>query len=322
MTAYPQRTSPSLETTRCDLCAANDAEELMRAPDLRCGDGVFSVVRCRQCSLVYVNPRPDRESLAAYYPSQSAQLPVTDQRGSAFGRGLRDVAFGRPIPLGGAFAWLYNSTAFRALARTGRRGRVLDVGCGGGSYLQQWLALDWSVEGLEIDPTAAARATDLLNAPVHVGFAEELELPRARFDLVTMSHSLEHMRSPSLVLQRITHWLRPGGLLLVMVPNFAALDRRVFGQRWYGLEVPRHLYHFEPRTLRDMLERAGFVVDQLGGSAHPAVVLKHARALVGRRVEPAFSGLARLAATALLLPLAALRRSTSLWAIARLTSSR
>lgn len=298
-----------LESVRCDLCHADDARELFVASDRRYGvPGDFPVARCRRCGLVYVNPRPGPAALARYYPQAYRPHAATaPQHAGRIGPAVRALVFrGRA---GLAASWLYNSVAYRAFLPRRTPGRVLDIGCGTGDYLQAWAELGWETAGIEPDAAAAAVARARLGATIHHGFVEDAPLAAGAFDAITMSHSLEHVRSPRAVLARVHAALAPAGRLLVMVPNFRAWDRAAFGARWYGLEVPRHLYHFEPATITAVLEASGFAVEQLGGTAHAEGVV---RALGLPR-----GALVRAMATAALLPLAALRRSTSLWVIAR-----
>lgn len=301
--------TPELETVRCDLCAADEADELFVASDQRYGiPGDFPVVRCRRCGLVYVNPRPTPAALARYYPATyRPHAGAAPQHAGRVGPAVRALVFRRLAA--GAGGWLYNSLAYRAFLPRRRPGRVLDVGCGTGDYLEAWSRLGWEVAGIEPDAQAAAIARARLGAVVHHGFLEDAPLPAGAFDAIAMSHSLEHVRSPRAALALVHRALAPGGRLLLMVPNFRAWDRVAFGPRWYGLEVPRHLYHFEPRTLTAVLAASGFAVEHLGGTAHADGVVRALRIPGGRVV--------RALATAALLPLAALRRSTSLWVIAR-----
>ncbi len=292
----------------------------MIATDFRYGlDGEFPVVRCRGCGLVYLNPRPSPSALGRYYPAhyQPHRVDVR-QHHNPVAAALRSLAFRRlPGSLGAASAWLYNSLAFRAFLRDVTPGRVLDVGCGPGDYLAVWQQLGWHVEGVEPNPEVARRAAERLGARVHAGFIEEVSLPDGGYDVITMSHSLEHVPSPRTVLGILRAALARNGRLVLMVPNFAAWDRRVFGATWYGLEVPRHLYHFEPATITALLEAVGFEVEQLGGSSQPDVVIRNLRRTFGRDPERPSTMWQRAAIGGALLPMAVLRCSTSLWVVAR-----
>src|SRR5262249_62266640 len=117
-------------------------------------------------------------------------------------------------------------------------------------------ALGWQVTGIEVDEAAAAKARrfaselyvgDLLSAPFAAG----------RFDVVSAFHVLEHVPEPVAVLRRLLQWLAPGGILIVEVPNAGGLGAAMFGKAWSGLELPRHLSHFSPVTLRRAAEQAG-----------------------------------------------------------------
>lgn len=308
------------EDVACDLCGSADRRELFSTHDFRYGiPGEFPLQRCGRCGLIYLSPRPDPATLPRYYPA--SYLPHDSDQASdvgRLGRAIRGFGFRGTGPLQSIVAWLYNSASYRAFLATAVPGRVLDVGCGAGGYLRTCQELGWTAEGLEPNREVATRTSQALRIPVHVGLLEHTDLPAAHYDLIAMVHSLEHMRSPRLALATARRALKPGGSLMVMVPNFAAWDRHLFRQRWYGMEVPRHFYHFTPHTLRVLLEAEGFRVDRLSGSAHPDTVVRNVRALLGRQDHSHRSTpVERVLATAVLLPLAVCRRSTALWAAAR-----
>jgi SAM-dependent methyltransferase len=77
------------------------------------------------------------------------------------------------------------------------------------------------------------------------------------FDVITAFDVLEHVRNPGEFLERVLHWLRPGGIFFARVPNIESWEARVFGTFWYGLELPRHLYHFSPRSIKHLIAEAG-----------------------------------------------------------------
>jgi SAM-dependent methyltransferase len=153
-------------------------------------------------------------------------------------------------------AWSRRSTERAPLPWHGQ-GRLLDFGCGGGVFLERMHLQGWRVTGLDVSGAAVTRIQRDLALPAYVGTLPHPALPPAGFDVITMWHSLEHVHAPLAVLREARRLLAPGGRLLIAVPNIDSLPFRWFGRSWFALDLPRHLTHFSPRTLRLMLERAG-----------------------------------------------------------------
>lgn len=257
--AAPRPEALAVEPTRCPC--GNDGFDLMYAgcPDrLHWLPGRFDIVRCARCGLVQTSPRPTPEVMSAYYPPTYVSFrPERDDHAC----GHRALARLVRLPY---------SLRFRepALPRPQRPGceQALDVGCGAGVLLAQLSALGWEPWGIEPSPPAAKTAVQRLGVPhdrIQVARAEDADLPDAAFGLMTMAHVLEHVHDPLEVLGRARRWLEPGGRLRLWVPNVASLESRVFGRYWFGLDPPRHLYHFAPPSLRRLLEHAGFAVERM-----------------------------------------------------------
>jgi SAM-dependent methyltransferase len=228
--------SPELESAACALCGSAEAERALSGGDLRRGvPGVFDVVRCRGCGHAYVSPRPTRAAIGAYYPAGYS-------------------CHGRP-PAPRIERWYYR--AFRELPLP-RGARVLDVGCGGGRYLHHLRERGFEVEGTEVDPQLAERLRREHGFVVHGGELEDLPLAESWYDAVTLWWVLEHTHDPLRTLRAAQRLLRPGGLVVVSVQNFASLGRLLFGRYWHHLDLPGHLQHFDPATLERALRAAGF----------------------------------------------------------------
>jgi 2-polyprenyl-3-methyl-5-hydroxy-6-metoxy-1,4-benzoquinol methylase len=154
-------------------------------------------------------------------------------------------------------------------------GRLLDVGCGTGNFLAQMRERGaWKVFGLDVNQKAVRYARQRLQIEAFCGTLTDAQYPSAFFDVVTLWNVLEHLHSPIRTLEEVRRVLRPGGALILSVPNSRSMDARLFGPHWIGLDPPRHLYTFDQRTLRLLLAQAGFRILEVGhvtGSYHSFV---------------------------------------------------
>ncbi|MGI8586543.1 MAG: class I SAM-dependent methyltransferase [Chloroflexia bacterium] len=219
---------------------AADRRPLFSARDYISG-GIFVLERCSLCGLVLTTPQPPPDEIGKYYP-----------RGY-YGQGKR-----YSLPLERLLDWLY---AFRTrlieIANGLEPGRVLDIGCGRGLLLHHLRKRGWEVAGTELSEDSASYARDVLHIDVQTANITDLRLPSESFDAVILWHVLEHITDPEALLQEVARILYPGGTLLVAVPNFGSVEARLAKSRWFHLDVPRHLNHFTPQTLRRMLDEAG-----------------------------------------------------------------
>jgi 2-polyprenyl-3-methyl-5-hydroxy-6-metoxy-1,4-benzoquinol methylase len=148
-------------------------------------------------------------------------------------------------------------------------GRALDIGCGSGGYLAFLARLGWSCSGVEPGARSRTYAREVLGLDVEAGPLAACRYPSRHFDVVTMWHVLEHLSDPLGTLREIRRILKPDGRLLLRTPNVESLEARVFRGDWYGLDPPRHLFLYSPRTLRPLLERHGFHVATWRYQYHP-----------------------------------------------------
>lgn len=219
----------------CSLCAEGEDRPLFAV------DGA-PIVRCGGCGLVRQQTRP--VATASVYGS--AYYATDDPKGGYanyfLDAGVNRQTFGRRI---------------RSIEqRYGRKGRLLDVGCALGDFVLEAKAAGWDAEGAEISQYAAARARER-GAVVHAGVLEELRLPEASYDVITLYDTIEHFADPLSTLREVQRLLVPGGLVHLVTPNVGGLQSRVLGRRWYHYKPGEHLFYFSPATLRATLERAG-----------------------------------------------------------------
>jgi 2-polyprenyl-3-methyl-5-hydroxy-6-metoxy-1,4-benzoquinol methylase len=168
------------------------------------------------------------------------------------------------IPLG---ALRGRASERRSLPLQGQ-GRLLDFGCGGGSFLVRMAEQGWKVVGLDASVGAVREIQESLGLEALVGSLPHPQLEAESFDVITMWHSLEHVHDPLMILREAHRLLVPGGRLLIAVPNIESWPFRWFQENWFGLDLPRHLTHFDPATLRAMLEKAEFRVESQRNLRH------------------------------------------------------
>jgi len=136
--------------------------------------------------------------------------------------------------------------------RTG--GALLDIGCNSGAFLRALKGPGWQLHGVEISPEEARKARTSAGADVFVGDPLEAPYQPESFDVITCFHTLEHVYQPRELLRKILIWLRPGGILYLTLPNIDSWEASIFRSYWYGLELPRHLFHFSPSSLERATE--------------------------------------------------------------------
>lgn len=225
----------------CDLCGLADAEPLFSArPDE--SEELFDVVRCRRCDLVYLDPAPAPEDLGRWYASdyygpENTKFDGVTEKAVAFFTWWRGLILKRWAPAGG---------------------KVLDVGCGRGNFLEVMARRGYEVHGTELSGLSATRARKLFGPNIHVGQLAEAEFPEKTFDLTTIWHVLEHVYDPLGHLRELHRVLKDDGRLVVAVPNFGSIQAGFGGPSWFHLDVPRHLFQFTPQTLTRLLDAAGF----------------------------------------------------------------
>ncbi len=240
-----------METVSCNLCGADDSKLVLEGKDRLHGiEGTFRLVRCRHCGLIYLNPRPGRDEMARYYPSDYIAYYRAIEDEPSFLRRL-DRRYG------------LHKRCREVIRRVGGPGHLLDVGCATGVFLDGMRQRGWTVAGIEVNAEAARYAQKRLGLEVFVGELEEAGYPDAGFDVVTLWDVLEHVRDPRRTLEEIARILQPSGLLVLSLPNPDCLEARLFGLYWAGWDVPRHLYIFSRSVLERLLAEAGFQLQEV-----------------------------------------------------------
>jgi 2-polyprenyl-3-methyl-5-hydroxy-6-metoxy-1,4-benzoquinol methylase len=271
------------EIKNCSLCAQPGQTLYEALRDRLFGaSGTWSLLRCRRCGLLWLNPQPVREDIGKLYVEYYTHGQVTVSSGSK-NVGSRQKAkeavlaaqYGYPNPYSTPFWKGVGRIAcffplLRDLAGAHVRdlpfvphGQLLDVGCGSGDFLVDLRERGWQVRGIEPDPKATRVAREQYGLEVTTGTLEEAALPSASVDAITLSHVIEHVPHPVALLRECARVLRPGGKLVAETPNIESLGHRWFGANWRGLEVPRHFFLFSRRALGACAQKAGLKIESL-----------------------------------------------------------
>lgn len=206
--------------------------------------GIPQLARCAVCGLRWLIDPPSGPELAQLY--SSGYYEPVPPRAAALVRALHRA-----------------NNAIRLRELRGEPGRVLDVGCGKGRFLAAARAAGWDGIGVEFAPASAAAARELAGVDVLLGDFTEVSVP-GEFDAITFWHVLEHLPDPAAAVARAAQLVRPGGQVVISVPNVDSFQARLGGASWFHLDLPRHLFHFGPRSLTCLVERAGLRVVRIG----------------------------------------------------------
>lgn len=231
-------------TLSCCVCGTRGAKHWRRAGDhLLGGPRCFYAVKCIRCGTVRLDPRPSPETMAKHY------APVTYARaeGEAIDSGLNT-----------RLQYAADHIAQRIVKAAGRTsGSFLDVGCGDGRVMVAMQRQGFDVQGIETDTVAGDLTYGRTGVKPFIGDLLAYD-GAASFDVISFIHCLEHVSDPRQDLERALGLLKPGGILYIAVPNAGSLESNIFGSCWYALDLPRHFWGFNPRSLQRLIEESGF----------------------------------------------------------------
>jgi 2-polyprenyl-3-methyl-5-hydroxy-6-metoxy-1,4-benzoquinol methylase len=226
--------------------------------------GDFEIRQCQDCGFYYLSNIPEGVELGKFYPPQY---------------GAYNLSFGLKQSLYSKFTGLFVSRGTTSyfdipiLDPFGNR-RVLDVGCGSGHLLKMYKDAGWDISGIDFSDLVVDKVNRMLGGPYcKAGAAERPEFDSETFSLITASQVLEHLEHPREALLNWRRLLTSDGRIIIAVPNFMSLNRRLFGKYWYGgLSLPRHFNHFSVKSLLEILQKTGLVALSIQGVPYPSSV--------------------------------------------------
>lgn len=246
------------QLSRCPICGSDRWQRIYSGRTTRRPVDVkrWHLARCSACDHGFLNPQPSFDDLADYYHSD--YNPYDPSHGLA---DSLEATIARARSQGG-----YRHVSIRPNMT------ILDVGAGGGSFLQVAKALGANVTGVEPSPfgvrAARARGLDVFEGTLD----QYVATSPARFELITFSHVVEHLTEPAVDIALAAKLLAPGGRIWIAVPNGACRSARQLGWRWHSTDLPLHLHHFSPGSMRLLAEQAGVMLANLYTFSLPKAV--------------------------------------------------
>lgn len=235
----------------CPACHSEKIAPILDIKDHSVSGEVFSVWACGNCTFRFTQDIPDQQSIGPYYQSD-AYVSHTDTKAGLVNKLYHQI---RKITIG--------QKRKMVIAQSGKsKGKILDIGCGTGAFLHAMQEIGWDVVGLEPDETAASIAKSkhgLSPLNPQALFAQQT----STFDSITMWHVLEHVHTLDAYVAQLRTIMKADGVLFVAVPNYTSNDAVHYGTAWAAYDVPRHLYHFSPESMKSLMERHGFTIEKI-----------------------------------------------------------
>jgi 2-polyprenyl-3-methyl-5-hydroxy-6-metoxy-1,4-benzoquinol methylase len=207
----------------------------------------YDIYLCKKCLIGVLSPMPSIEALKSLYSSESYRATS----GVKFNEFFEQLIY------------LFRIRRKRRIKEYIKRGRILDIGCGRGLFLNIMRKDGWDVMGAEFDEEIASNAFKAYGVSVKTGNPSEWGLSDESFDVITINHALEHIKNPVEILNASKRLLRKGGLLVIATPNISSLQAAAGKKVWFHLDIPYHLYHFSEEGLVRLLQKNSFNISRI-----------------------------------------------------------
>ncbi len=284
-----------IEKRLCLSCGSEGKLIYKDCTDFFCKtSGTYDYLRCPKCHLLWVSPQPTAQELIMLYEQYYDETLVTPNLTDASrtlkdlirelilnaykGYPLRKVSLPKSLAklLGiglGLIPPIYNRSVY-GLGLTfpdyTKEGKLLEIGCGHGWLLKLMKDWGWEVKGVEWNPVSAKHGREKFGVEILEGQLEDQNFPDNSFDVIVMRHVLEHVPDPVRVLKECNRLLKPRGVLALAMPNGRSLGSHWFGRYWRGLTTPWHLHLFNPKSLKILLEKSGYLNVKIRTLSFPA----------------------------------------------------
>jgi len=237
------------QRNECIICGSTQLEKLFDSKDFFLTKENYSLIKCRDCSLILTTPYPDESNAAAYYESQNY--------------------FSHQDRKEGTIAKIYNlvkilnvKKKYQVATKNLTVGKVFDIGCGTGDFLSYSKKHAWEIFGLEPNNDARKLAEEKLQTQL-LKSIEQAELKSEEIQLITLWHVLEHIYKPEELMRFIDKVLDKNGRLVVALPNYESYDAVYYRKYWAAFDLPRHLFHFNKKSIVQLMNKHGLVLKKI-----------------------------------------------------------
>ncbi len=229
--------------TNCPICLSDNITPHLTAKDYTVSQKEFAIWHCNNCTARFTQNVPEQDAIGAFYQSDNYISHSDTKKG--FINTLYHAVRNRT---------LNNKKQLIIDAIKMMKGELLDIGCGTGAFLNTMKNAGWGITGLEPDYNARKKAAALYG--IHPQEPEKLfELKPASYHAVTMWHVLEHVHELHAYIEQLGTLLVPNGKIFIAVPNYTSKDAEIYNNHWAAYDVPRHLYHFSPAAMEQLVSK-------------------------------------------------------------------
>jgi SAM-dependent methyltransferase len=231
---------------QCPVCSGFDIHEVLIVKDYTVSGKTFPVFQCNVCTARFTQDIPGETEIGAYYQSDN-YISHSDTREGLINKLYHQV---RNLTLKHKRKLIEGQSG-------GAKGSILDYGCGTGAFIHEMQNAGWKITGLEPDIKARDLARKLNGSNI---FPPDYiaSLSDKQFDIITLWHVLEHVHRLHPTLKQLNRVMKPGSSIFIAVPNYTSDDAKAYGSAWAAWDVPRHLYHFSPLSMKKLLAANGF----------------------------------------------------------------
>jgi 2-polyprenyl-3-methyl-5-hydroxy-6-metoxy-1,4-benzoquinol methylase len=232
-----------IEINRCPVCDGRAFLPFITAQDYSISRETFPIIRCTDCGLLITTPRPSNDKLASYYSSPVYTSHVNTAK----------TIFDKIYFSARQFTLKWKLSLLENTIPASSQKNLLDFGCGTGEFLKVAKTNGWSTIGMEPSPFARQQADTTIAQDIKAS-TQEVTRHNQRFNAITLWHVLEHVENLNETLKTLKDLLEQSGIIFIAVPNHNSRDSAHYKQYWAGYDVPRHLWHFNTKSMKRLLE--------------------------------------------------------------------